>query len=220
VSQETFQELGAGLIARLDPDRRKEISARLNKMIDYAIKRQDWYEEQRNKALSLGIALLGLASFLVAGLLNSSVKDMPLFRSFAAVTLFLIIATAAGIIWEYISGAKEDYTHRELADIRSWFFTYVVKEPVVNAAIFDVNRKAENRKVLVEAWKKFIAGWMEYESHPNGFVTEDLQQVFILYLFQAMRRRSLRRMTKAAYIGAIAIFISLIPTILFAALRA
>lgn len=216
----SFQEIGAGLLPRLEAERRNALSARLAKMIDYAIKRQDWYEDQRNKALSLGITLLGLASFLVGGLLSQSVAQMLYFRAFAALTLLAIIGTAAWIILEYALGANESYTHRGLADIRSWFFAYVIKEEVAKAAILNLDKNQANRRILAKAWEKFVRGWMEYEHHPNGFIVEDLQQVFILYLFQAIRRRSLRRMLNGAYIGALIIFLCMFCTILSAAFRA
>ena len=217
---ETFQQIGETLLlGNIAPDRRNEISDRLAKMIDYAIKRQDWYEDQRNKTLSLGIALLGLASFLVAGILSSAVQPMIYFRFSAGLTLISIVGTAGWIIFEYVSGASENYTHRALADIRSWFFAYVIKEPVAKAAITDADRADENREVLIAAWKQFVAGWIDYEKRPDGFIAEDLQQVFILYLFQAMRRRSLRRMITAAYVGAIFIAAFLVPTIICAGLR-
>jgi hypothetical protein len=219
VPNETFQEIGEALLANVDAAKRKELTDRLAKMIDYAIKRQDWYEDQRNKTLSLGIALLGLSSFLVAGLLSAAIEPMVYFRAFAGLTLISIVCTASWIILEYISGGSENYTHRGLADIRSWFFAYVVKDPVAKAAITDVDNAEKNREILFAAWKKFVIGWMEYEGHPNGFIAEDLQQVFILYLFQAMRRHSLRRMIFAAQIGAIVIALFLVPTITCAALR-
>lgn len=216
---ETFQQIGEALLPNMDATRRKEVSDRLAKMIDYAIKRQDWYEDQRNKTLSLGVALLGLASFLVAGLLNSTIGSMVYFRFFACATLISIVGTAGAIIFEYVSGASEAYTHRDLADIRSWFFAYVVKEPVAQAAIANNHKRVENQETLRAAWRRFVGGWMEYEQDPKGFVTEDLQQVFVLYLFQAMRRRSLRQMISAATTGATIIIVFLIPTIICAALR-
>jgi hypothetical protein len=216
---ETFQQIGEDLLDNFDTVRRKEILDRLSKMIDYGIKRQDWYEDQRNKALTLGIALLGLASFLVTGLLNPAIATMVNFRFFAGATLISIVGTAGAIIAEYGSGASESYTHRDLADIRSWFFAYVVDRHVAQAAIANDHRKIENQAILREAWNKFVAGWIEYDQRPQGFVAEDLQQVFILYLFQAMRRNSLRKMISSAKIGASIIIILLTTTIICAMFR-
>jgi hypothetical protein len=217
---DNFQTIGETLLdATLKPEQRKELLDRLSKMIDYAIKRQDWYEEQRNKTLSLGIALLGLASFLVTGLLNPAIEPMYGFRIFATLTLLAIVGTGSAIILEYVSGASEAYTHRGIADIRSWFFAYVVKEPVLKAVIADENNRERNKQIIVDAWKKFVEGWIEYQNHPMGFVAEDLQQVFILYLFQAMRRRSLRRMIESATIGAFITILCLIMTIIAAGCR-
>jgi hypothetical protein len=221
VPDESFQEIGEKLVqaANLSDSQRKDVSDRLAKMIDYAIKRQDWYEDQRNRALSLGVALLGLASFLVGGLLNVQAGSMCYFRVFGCLTLLSIVATAGAIILEYGIGATESYTHRSLAGIRSWFFAYVVNQTVTEAALDDIKKRAANRSILVDAWKNFVTGWLEYQRNPTGFVAEDLQQVFILYLFQAMRRSSLRRMTNAAKYGAMVIAFFLTATIITAALR-
>ena len=214
-----FQEIGEALVENIPDGQRKDVADRLAKMIDYAIKRQDWYEEQRNRTLSLGVALLGLASFLVGGLLSSAVENMHYFRLFGCVTVLSIVATGVMIILEYGIGATETYTHRSLAGIRSWFFAYIVKEEVAKEIVEDVNAQDKNRKILLEAWKNFVTGWLEYEQRPGAFLAEDLQQVFILYLFQAMRRASLRRMTNAAKYGALVIAMFLAITIIFAALR-
>jgi hypothetical protein len=72
----TFQKIGEQIAAEHEELwTRKDVPDRLYRMIDYAIKRQDWYEDQRNKTLSLAIGLLGLSSFLVAGLLNPDAKE-------------------------------------------------------------------------------------------------------------------------------------------------
>jgi hypothetical protein len=183
VPEETFQSIGERLVGQIDEERRKTALDRLGKMIEYAIKRQDWYEDQRNKALSVGVTLLGLASFLVGGLLSATVEPMVYFRVFASFTLASVAVTSASIILEYAFGGSEAYTHRGLADIRSWFFAYIVKEPVAKAAVLDLDQADHNRDVILEAWGQFVTGWVEYEQRPKGFIIEDLQQVFILYLF-------------------------------------
>ena len=214
-----FQQIGEELFSEAKFDDPKAILDRLGKMIDYGIKRQDWYEDQRNKILVLGLALLGLSSFLVAGILNQSVEKMPLFRGSAMVSLLAIVATSARIVYLYATGARETYTHRKLANIRSWFFAYVVNDSVADAAIYDEAKDSQNRKSLENAWAKFLGGWKEYAEKKNGFIVEDLQQVFILYLFQSMRRRSLRKMIDAAIHGSYFIACFLALTIITAAVR-
>jgi hypothetical protein len=217
---QTFQQIGESVLPEIREDRRKEVLDRLAKMVDYGIKRQDWYEDQRNKTLSLGISMLALSSFLVAGLLSATIDKMVYFRVFAGLTLISIVLTAAAIILEYVKGANEKYTHRDLADIRSWFFRYVITEPVIDAAIANSTAQAPAKKaVIIDTWKKFVTAWAEYEKDPKGFIVEDLQQVFILYLFQAMRRRSLRKMISAATSGALIITILLLGTIVCAVFR-
>ena len=144
---------------------------------------------------------------------------MPLFRGFAMLSLLAIIATSVRIAYLYGTGAREKYTHRKLANIRSWFFAYVVNDSVIDAAIYDEVNDSGHRKSLENAWAKFLVGWKEYAEKKNGFVVEDLQQVFVLYLFQGMRRRSLRKMIDAAILGSYFIACFLALTIVAAAVR-
>jgi len=217
--EQDFQALGEKLYAAAQFKDDKVISDRLGKMIDYGIKRQDWYEDQRNRILVLGLGLLGLSSFLVTGMLNQAVDKMPMFRLMAMLSLLAIVGTSARVIHLYARGAREMYTHRNLAKIRSWFFAYVVNERVTDAAVYNEAEDSKNRKLLEEAWQKFIEGWKEYADKEKGFIVEDLQQVFILYLFQSMRRRSLRRMIDAAINGSYFIALFLAGTIITAAVR-
>jgi hypothetical protein len=129
------------------------------------------------------------------------------------------VVTAIVIIYRYASGASESYTHRDIADIRSWYFNYVLTEQIAQAAIVDRVRANENQDILRKALQRFVASWLEFENRPSGFIAEDLQQVFILYLFQMMRRRSLRDMISAVRTGAGIIAVMLILTILCAAFR-
>lgn len=219
MADKPFLEIGK-LIVSADPaGLNDKTSDRLYRMIDYAIKRHDWYEDQRNKALSLAVTLLGLSSFLVAGLLNSEVKLMFWFRVSAGFTLISIVLTALLIIIEYARGAQENYTHRALADIRSWFFAYAIGNQVADAARLSPNNDTANRATIMAAWEKFVTGWMEIQKDATSRATEDLEQVFILYLFQAIRRVSLRRMLRIAMVGGQVAGFSLLVTIACATLR-
>jgi len=123
------------------------------------------------------------------------------------------------MIREYAAGATETYTHRSLADIRSWFFAYSVRDPEVSAARFSPAQDQDNKKVLSDAWEKFVRGWIEFQETDARRGIEDLQQVFVLYLFQAMRRKSLRQMLGCAVRGGQVIGWFLIPTVICAGLR-
>jgi hypothetical protein len=219
MGEENFQTTGEKILSSLSRDWPKETHDRLWRMIDYAIKRQDWYEDQRNKVLSLGIALLGLASFLVGGLLTEQAGYMPLFRLSAVATLIALVLTATSVIYEYVKGGSSEYTHRELADIRSWFFAYTVRKEVLNAAVSDPQFNHQNKLALLDAWKEFVQQWSAYQAKDTRSITEDLQQVFILFLFQAMKRNSLRTMIERVKIGSYWIAILLTITIILAAIR-
>jgi len=214
----TFQEIGEDLVP-INGIWNTDTFDRLHKMIDYAIRRQDWYEDQRNKILTLAIALLGLSSFLVAGLLSPAVEKMYWFRMAGGLTELSIVWSSFLIISEYAVGAQERYTHRNLADIRSWYSAYVIKDAEIDAARFNNDKQKENQETLMKAWENFVKGWLEYQQDGKRRGVEDLQQVFILYLFQGMRRRSLRKMVSYAVRGGKVIAIFLCLTIVCAALR-
>ncbi len=50
-------ELGKVKEANLDPNKLHSVQERLYKMIDYAVKRQDWYADQCQRLLQIGIGL-------------------------------------------------------------------------------------------------------------------------------------------------------------------
>lgn len=219
MAEKTFQEIGEAVVPKDGWD--NDTFDRLYRMIDYAIKRQDWYEDQRNKIVSVAIGLLGLSSFLVGGLLSPHVTEMYFFRIFGGLTVLSIVTSSFLVIAEYAAGANEKYTHRRLADIRSWYSAYVINDAVIDAAKFssEDEKHRKNKEVLMAAWNKFLTGWLEFHEDRPRQAVEDLQQVFILYLFQAMRRKSLRTMIDYAIRGGkvVAVFLSI--TIFCAAVR-
>jgi len=106
-----FQETGENIAARTAANfSANGTQERLYRMIDYAIKRHDWYEDQRNKTLALAIALLGLSSFLVSGLLSSGASDLLYFRIYGGLTIGSIILTSLTVIFEYAKGHRKN-TH-------------------------------------------------------------------------------------------------------------
>jgi len=215
-----FQETGENIAARTAANfSANGTQERLYRMIDYAIKRHDWYEDQRNKTLALAIALLGLSSFLVSGLLSSGASDLLYFRIYGGLTIGSIILTSLTVIFEYAKGAQEKYTHRSLADIRSWFFAYAINDSVIRSSVYDCNKNKENERRLINAWETFVQEWGNRQGNQQSIAIEDLQQVFILYLFQGIRRNSLRRMLMLTTIGGIIIGGFMITTVFCAAVR-
>ena len=189
-----------------DPPAQAALQDRLYRMIDYGIKRFDWYEEQRFKFLQIALVLVtvtgGLSGFLAN--VRNSISPLALTLSFGAVGTLLF--TGVKLMLAYNELRNITYPYRKIADIRSWYFKYNFDNLPVALSSEPVQSIKEVQEVAT-AYQKFVERWSEYAKKPKGFIEEDLQQVFILQLLQNYRRDSLESMHHLLNWGVI-IFIS------------
>jgi hypothetical protein len=180
---------------------------RLYKLIDYAIKRFDWYEEQRFKFLQVGLAFItvtaGLSGFLAN--VRQQMSTISLGLSFSAVVSLLLTGIKLMLVYNELRGIT--YPYRKIADIRSWFFKYNF-DSLPAALSTEAEQAVKEVNEVAKAYKVFVDRWTEYANKERGFIEEDLQQVFILQLLQSYRRESLERMHVTLLWG-VAIFVSL-----------
>ncbi|SRR6266498_1929264 len=185
-----------------DPSAQAAFQDRLYRMIDYGIKRFDWYEEQRFKFLQIALVLItvtaGLSGFLAN--VRNSVSALALTLSFGAVGTLLL--TGVKLMLAYNELRNITYPYRKIADIRSWFFKYNFKDLPASLSSEPVHSIKEVQEVAT-AYQNFVERWSEYAKKPRGFIEEDLQQVFILQLLQNYRRASLEGMVKLLNVGVI-----------------
>src|SRR6266436_873534 len=166
---------------------------RLYRMIDYAAKRFDWYEEQRFKILQVALALItvtaGLSGFLAN--VRTSMTRPALIISFIALVILLFTGLKLMQLYNALRGIK--YPYREIADIRSWYFKYNFDKLPASLSS-DETKAAQEVREVAAAYKTFATRWAEYANTDSFFIEEDLQQVFILQLLQSYRRENLERM--------------------------
>ena len=197
------------------------VQERLYKMIEYAKGRYDWYEEQREKRVSLAlgmIALSGVAMSVVIGTARpGGIDPNSVVFKLAGGLLLAIFVTAFSVFTIYLRGQNLTYTHRkDLNSIFSWYHYGVPKDTKVSVTEFSIfgkfssllvgshSQETLNRKraELSRGFDRFCdavtARWIRNELRFD----EDLQQVFVLQILQSISRDNLRLMTSALKVGA------------------
>ena len=121
------------LRAQPDSKRAAMIQERLYKMIDYAKGRYDWYEEQREKRVTMAlgmIALSGVAMTVIIGATKPGGIDAKSTAFLASgAVLLTVFLTAFSVFLTYLRGQNLNYTHRkELTTIYSWYHYGVPKD--------------------------------------------------------------------------------------------
>lgn len=172
------------------------VRERLYRVIEYAIDRHDWYENQRHRFLALSLGLLAVVATL-----------SPVVASLATrIPVILLFSTALALLWIAITGFRmiliysdligPPYPYRTLADIRSWIFRYNFSSHSSTPWLND-NESIATAQVaeIVTAFKHFKSRWLEFAQDPGLFIAEDFEQVFILQLLQKYRADNLKKMT-------------------------
>lgn len=221
-SRDDFESVAQSALSQAAPapdsDRAQQ---RLYKMIDYAKDRYHWYEDQREKKLSLAISMIALSGISI-GIITSSTKTGGIDTNsiqfkIASATLIFVITTALGTIFIYFKGQNLSYTHRKgLTKIFSWYGYGVPKPPEVGVGEFiifgqysDLVIEAENSKLtelkknnVINGFKQFVSAVVPGLQNSNFAYSEDLQQVYALQIFQNIARDNLRAMISWLRIGA------------------
>jgi hypothetical protein len=213
----------------------QDIQARLYKMIDYAKDRFHWYEDQRERKLSLALALGAVSSISFTLLIGKSLSDAPTTRVFVAITLLSIVSTSMLVIGVYLRGQNRVYTHRHgLATINSWYnypvsknngfakdgslFSTIVgidESPFYVRGDQDVAHRAE---LLGTKFEEFCTNSQTIFRSSKNSIREDLQQVYILYIFQTIARENLQLMVRVLQYGGLIIGLASFASIVVATL--
>ncbi len=191
----------------------EELQDRLYRMIEYAIDRHDWYDKQRYRFLRIGLGVTAVASALASLLasLSGSVDAIPLFAF--ALSVFVLLGTGITLVVTYNRGVSKDHPYREIADIRSWFFVYNQPEKVEEEISNDKTKAVEQVENVKENIELFTKRWVEYAKEENGFIKEDIEQVFILQTLQRYKYQRVEKLSKYLSYGltasAVIFFISI-----------
>jgi hypothetical protein len=123
--KEELQQMELSLVnaAQLNEEQVKSTQDRLYRMIDYTVKRQDWYVDQCHRLLQIGLALIATGSAVVA--LFSKLEHLAgitqLLAWFFGGSLFL---TGLALVHCYNHYLRGDHPYRKVVDIHSWYFAY------------------------------------------------------------------------------------------------
>lgn len=177
---------------------------RLYRMVDYAVGRHDWYEEQRGKLFQ---AALGMISFIAAAIaITTSFNDHS--RVFV-VTFYLGLISlgyaACRIIFLYTKVSEKNHPYRRAADIKSWYYRYAFES---GSVIDDLDElfASEDKDRAVEDTRENFRSFLrkiDQKSIKDSAIHEDLQQVFILYLLQNYRQINLKEMYRVVRVWTI-----------------
>lgn len=202
--------------------------ARLYKMIDYAKDRFHWYADQREKKVGLAIVMVTLSGVSLTLIVNSVVgkgidPTSLQFRLICMIQLFLTM-TAFGVVIIYLRGENLIYTHREgLNNIFSWYGYGVpsIKRPGLGEYFLfgrysdltlickhDPNTEIKKKKVI-EGYQQFSENVIPRLFECDLAIREDLQQVYILQIFQVIARDNLQTMISCLRMGGIAISLAI-----------
>jgi hypothetical protein len=172
--------------------REKEASSYLTKKIfaaiDYAIKRHDWYEDQRSRIFQATLTMLSVVlAVLAIGVKATDNLPAPypfMLLEFAVCTAILLVR----MLWLYSSELNADRPYRLVSDVVFWFFRYNLPEKSRGlGSRTDALPAAE--AVLKERetfFRRSIANFPIVES-----MREDLEQLFILQILQRYKSESL-----------------------------
>ena len=187
--------------ANLSDVQKKELSSRLKEMILYAVGRHDWYDEQRLRFLTVGLALLAAFAALATILTSLSDNLLVLTSVLGGVGILCGFFTGIALLYLYNSGIGRKHPYRYIADIRSWYFIYGLrgKLPTAISGRDPIARKQKQQ--ILDAYKNYIKRWYDWANEPNCFFKEDLQQVFILHVLQRYKYQNMKRMSKTLFCG-------------------
>jgi hypothetical protein len=210
-----FRAEAETIAAALPCDDKGLIRERLYKMIQYAIDRHDWYENQRHRFLALSLGLLAIVATLSPVLASLAAAIPTPVPAAAVASLVWISITAFLMIVIYSRLIGPPYPYRGLADIRSWIFRYSFSAGASAPRLSKRESVAENQvKEVLDAFKNFKRRWLEIAQKPTNFLAEDLEQVFILHLLQKHRADNLNKMTKILIVGVYGFFVLILSCVL------
>ncbi|HEV3397214.1 MAG TPA: hypothetical protein VG100_13800 [Xanthobacteraceae bacterium] len=169
---------------------------KLFRAIDYAIRRHDWYEDQRSRVfqqtMTISFAILTI-SLTVTGLvvqksLNSQYSDI-----FACLFGFIVLSVISitWSAWLYNSELDKDRPYRSVSDIRFWYYRYNL--PAHSTWISGGESLLSQAQAVLEERKTFFDRISE-NLKVGESMREDLEQLFILQVLQRYKSESLSQL--------------------------
>lgn len=201
--------------AQLTDNQLDIVQDRLYKMIDYTVKRHDWYVDQCHRLLQIGLALIATAAAIAAILvkLENLARAMDYLAWAFALSLF---GTGLLLVYLYNSYLSGVHPYRKVVDIHSWYFAYRFPQPLDP----NLSRSPEKAKQQVGQEKKYIAEYfarfLPHSKDRSSLIREDIEQVAILLILQRYRAQQVKAMAQSLFRGLLFTFI--FPLLIFGSL--
>lgn len=159
--------------------------------IDYAIRRHDWYEDQRARMFQVLLAVLTISVSFV-GLVLTNTKSSLLDSWGLLAILSVVFVALARAIFLYNHALDADRPYRLVSDIRFWFFRYNLPEHSEQ-----LTRKPDVVRIatrVLDERDRFLTR-IKDNLDPANSLREDFEQIFILHVLQRYKHESLQRLS-------------------------
>jgi hypothetical protein len=203
--------------ANLSGEPLKAIQDRLYRMIDYAIKRHDWYVDQCHRLLQIGLALMATGGAIAAIFIK--IENLAALTQYLAwIEALCLFATGLILVYLYNNSLAGDHPYRKVVNIRSWFYKYLFSDEL-SPQISSSPERAK-RQVAQEAdfITKFFDSFLTHSKDGSNLLREDVEQVAILLILQRYRAQQVKKMANYLWRGVLAatvIFVGLGASFLF-----
>ena len=159
--------------------------------IDYAIKRHDWYEEQRSRLFQTSLTLMtGILTIVALVVRSGGSPDIQ-----ARVCLWILgtitIVAALRTVLLYDKELDRDQPHRLISDIRFWYSRYNVPLASATSARSDQDEGAAEHVATERT--RFVDRLLGNAALPDS-VREDMEQLFVLHTLARSKSDSLSAM--------------------------
>jgi len=172
-----------------EPDQFSRIQDKLFRAIDYAIRRHDWYEDQRFRIFQTVVGVATLALTFSGFFLKDLQPKVHYYLPFAGLFLLIFIALVAAL-FQYNKELDADRPYRLISDIRFWFFRYNLAQ---HSSVFSGPNIKARANAVAEMRRRFFDRIGEVLESYAG-MREDFEQLFILQVLQLYKNESLKRL--------------------------
>jgi hypothetical protein len=167
---------------------------KLFRAIDYAIRRHDWYEDQRSRVLqqtmTISFAILTISLGVTSLLIQKAISSSELFATLAGFIGLAVISIGRSA-WLYNAELDIDRPYRLVSDIRFWFFRYNL--PKASRELLSGDTVRSLAAEVIDERKRFFERIGPNLSLDRS-MREDLEQLFILQVLQRSKSESLLKL--------------------------
>lgn len=186
--------------AKIDPTEEATLRERLYRMIEYGIRRHDWYDDQRHRFLQIGLALMA-AGVAICAVFSKLVDLKVPTEVISWIFGIVIFCTGLYLVYLYNKGVARSHPYRKISDIRSWYFVYNFPSGLRDHLSEKPDDAKREVNEVIAGLQVFLDRWLELTKDRLAFIKEDLEQVFILQLLQSYRHQQVKAMSSALYRG-------------------